>query len=47
MPYRIDFKANVIQIIGGHFYIAIDTLCGTDYKWVPLEPETNCVILMQ
>ena len=41
MPYRIDFKANVIQIIGGHFYIAIDTLCGTDYKWVPLEPETN------
>ena len=41
MPYRIDFKANVIQIIGGHFYTAIDTLCGTDYKWVPLEPETN------
>ena len=35
MPYRIDFKANVIQIIGGHFYTAIDTLCGTDYKWVP------------
>ena len=41
MPYRIDFKANVIQIIGGHFYTAIDTLCDTDYKWVPLEPETN------
>ena len=41
MPYQIDFKANVIQIMGGHFYTAIDTLCGTDYKWVPLEPETN------
>ena len=26
MPYRIDFKANVIQIIGDHFYTAIDTL---------------------
>ena len=25
--------------MGGHFYI--DTLCGTDYQWVPLEPETN------
>ena len=23
----------------GHFYI--ETLCGTDYKCVPLEPETN------
>ena len=25
--------------MGGHFYI--DTLCGTDYKWVPLEPKAN------
>ena len=41
MPYRIDFKANVIQIIGGHFYTAIDTLCDTDYKWVPLVPKAN------
>ena len=39
MPYRLDFNTNVIQIMGGHFYI--DTLCGTDYKWVPLEPKTN------
>ena len=39
MPYRLDFNTNVIQIMGGHFYI--DTLCGTDYKWVPLVPKTN------
>ena len=31
MPYWIDFKDNVIQITSGHFYTAIDTLCGTDY----------------
>ena len=41
MPYQLDFNANVIQIIGGHFYTAIDILCNTDYKWVPLEPKTN------
>ena len=39
MPYQLDFNTNVIQIMGGHFYI--DTLCGTDYKWVPLVPKTN------
>ena len=39
MPYWLDFNTNVIQIMGGHFYIA--TLCGTDYKWVPLEPKAN------
>ena len=39
MPYRLDFNTNVIQIMGGHFYI--DTLCGTDYKWVPLVPKAN------
>ena len=39
MPYWLDFNTNVIQIMGGHFYI--DTLCGTDYKWVPLEPKAN------
>ena len=39
MPYWLDFNTNVIQIMGGHFYI--DTLCGTDYKWVPLVPKTN------
>ena len=39
MPYQLDFNANVIQIMGGHFYI--DTLCGIDYKWVPLVPKTN------
>ena len=39
MPYQLDFNANMIQIMGGHFYI--DILCGTDYKWVPLVPKTN------
>ena len=41
IPYWLDFNANVIQIVGGHFYTAIDTLCGTDYKWVPLEPKAH------
>ena len=41
MPYWLDFNANEIQIIGGHFYTAIDTLCDTDYKWVPLVPKAN------
>ena len=41
MPYQLDFNANVIQIIGGQFYTAIDTLCDTDYKWVPLVPKAN------
>ena len=39
MPYQLDFNTNVIQIMGGHFYI--DNLCGTDYKWVPLVPKAN------
>ena len=30
MPYWLDFKANVIQIMGGHFYIdKITPLCDT------------------
>ena len=41
MPYRLDFSANVIQIIDGHFYTAIETLCDTDYKWAPFEPKAN------
>ena len=41
MPYQLDFNTNVIQIIGGYLYTAIDTLCDTDYKWVPLVPKAN------
>ena len=52
MPYRMDFKANVIQIIGGHFYTAIDTLYvvltinGSLWNLRLMVILTNCVIFI-
>ena len=42
MPCQLDFNSNVIQIIGGHFYICKFTpFVEARLLWVPLEPETN------
>ena len=42
MPYQLDSNSNVIQIIGGHFYICKFTpYVGARLLCVPLVPETN------
>ena len=53
MPYQLDFKANVIQIMGGHFYIdkitpyMVLTINGSLWNLRPMVILTNCVIIMQ
>ena len=50
MPYWLDFNTNVIQIMGGHFYIYKSHLMWEhDYKWSlwclrPMVILTKCVI---
>ena len=50
MPYQLDFNANVIQIMGGHFYIdkitpyVVLTINGSLWNLRPMVILTNCVI---
>ena len=50
MPYRLDFNTNVIQIMGGHFYIdkitpyVVLTTNGSLWYLRPMVILTKCVI---
>ena len=51
MPYQLDFNINVIQIMGGQFYIdtpyVVLTTNGSLWNLRPMVILTNCVISMQ
>ena len=50
MPYQLDFNTNVIQIMGGHFYIykitpyVVLTTNGSLWYLRPMVILTKCVI---